>query len=58
MTDLEKALILIRNECRKHECCTDCDLYSTDEKRCGIQEEPECWKLKLDGDPNPNRVFK
>lgn len=57
MTDLEKALILIRDICKEHKYCRDCPLYVSSDGNCGIRSQPEKWRLKNDGDPNPDKVF-
>ena len=57
MTDLIKALRLIREECKSHTKCEECPLRNSDNKHCVINNgaNPEDWRLV--GDDNDDRVF-
>ncbi len=51
LSDLERALITIRFECRQHENCDQCPLYDKGRGQCfivGRDTYPEDWSLKCD----------
>ena len=58
MDELEKALITIREECKKNDLCVSCRLYTSDGK-CGLNKfgNPSRWELRSDNNI-PKRVFK
>ena len=57
MIDLEKALRVIREECRSHTRCEECPLRDSDNRGCVIRngQHPEDWRLV--SDDNEGRVF-
>ena len=51
LSELERALVTIRLECRKHEHCGQCSLYDKRGGQCFITDSntyPEDWSLKCD----------
>ena len=60
MTDLEKALITIRGECKSHVNCEGCPLVIDDEpdmKECYLTHyTPDRYVLKCD-DPQNRKVY-
>ena len=46
MEELLKALRTIQDECKRHDSCKACPLYSETCERCGVMEiYPESWKF-------------
>ena len=57
MNDLEQALKVIREECKKHKNCPTCPLRN-EEDGCYIHENmPNEWALKSDVKYDLSRVF-
>lgn len=58
MTELEKALITIREECNKHSYCSDCPLrMMNNQSDCYVRmHKPENYKLKCDNIED-DRIF-
>lgn len=55
MEKLEKALIVIRDECNKHERCEGCPLWI--DGICGVKKStPNIWKFKSDNEES-RRLF-
>ena len=57
MTELEKALKFIRDECKSHSACKECPLRTYSGGSCCIRDgaTPENWKFK--GEEADNRLF-
>lgn len=50
MTELEKALMVIRDECKKHEVCSECPLRTGNNSNvCKVNDTtPEKWQLRIE----------
>lgn len=57
MEELEKALVVIREECNKHNSCAYCPLRLKAEGGCGFNKTPDKWTLRSDLPNRSDRLF-
>ena len=52
--DCEQMLVSIKEYCKQHKYCDDCD-YWTKNKRCIVSGSPANWEVGEDGHANNNQ---